>query len=765
MSGTRTPGRPEDGSGGPPWAPTPAAVQVPVPPLAPEELAELFEHHGLPARIANTLHADSGGNPHLALALGGAFADRIPRHWRPAPLPQRVHTLIGARLAGLPERARETLLTAAFATRPTTGLLERAGRTEAAHDIRLAAAEGLLVVEGVTEGGSIRFTPPAVATVLAEGADAAHRAAVHTALAAAVPDAAGRVRHRALASSVPDAALTRSLVTAAEAAARQGSHRMAAELFLLAADRTPTDQAAERLEWLVTAAEAGASGSVPALVHRAADAVLAADASRAQRVRVRIALIDLSGQGLSEMDEVFAAALVDAEGDPALMAPLRLRMSWSALAAGRPERCEREADSAAAHARTAGDTTTEAMALTMKATVSRILGRSDHGAVLDRALRLPEPPLNGWLHAAPRFLAVRFAIFDDRLAEAREELLRMLALVERGSGEEVVHVLRSLSEVSVRMGRCQDALDFADRAIRITEAASLSPGPAWYDAAVAELAGGSLARARAYAERGLRASEQERDAIFVSRTLHALGQVRLRTGDLRGGVATLLRIRELEREQGVCSPLALRWHSDLATGLAALGETDRAEEVVRAARAAIGDRSRGAGVTGQLDRAEAVLRAARGRTDAALDLLAGAVRLFRTLEQPLEAGRCLLEQARIERRRRRHAPARAAMDEALELFTRCGARPWAEQAGRALHEPAPPSHGAPRREERAAAVLTGTEERIAHLVGEGATNQEVATRMFLSVKTIEASLTRIYRKLGIRSRTQLITRLHTPDPR
>ncbi|MZE76232.1 hypothetical protein GTY57_04095, partial [Streptomyces sp. SID5475] len=53
------------------------------------------------------------------------------------------------------------------------------------------------------------------------------------------------------------------------------------------------------------------------------------------------------------------------------------------------------------------------------------------------------------------------------------------------------------------------------------------------------------------------------------------------------------------------------------------------------------------------------------------------------------------------------------------------------------------------------AVLTDSEERIAVLVGEGATNQEVAARMFLSVKTIEASLTRIYRKLGIRSRTQL----------
>lgn len=736
------------------WKPEPTAVVTPVPPLAPHALAELFESYGLPARVANTLHADSGGNPYLALALGGAFTDRIPRHWRPAPLPQRVHTMISERLGTLPARTRETLLTAAFTAHPTVDLLLRAGRADAENDIRLAAAAGLLV----SEGGAVRFTPPAVGTVLAGYADAAHRAEVHTALAAVVPDAAGRVRHRALAASGPDAELVRSLVGAAETAARQGSHRMAAELYLLAADRSPPDHG--RVEWLVAAAEAGASAGLPALVHRAADAVLASDASRAHRTRVRVALLDLSGQGLSEMDEVFAAALVDAEGDPASMAPLRLRMSWAALVDGQPERSGREADAAAAHAHRAGDTVTEAMALAGKAMVSLVRGRSDHRAVLDRALRLPEPPPNGWLHASPRFTAVRFAVFEDRLQEAREDLLRMLALVERGSGEEVVHVLRSLAEVSVRTGRCRDALDYADRAVRITEEASLSPGPAWWDAACAELAGGSVARATAYAERGLRASEQERDAIYGGRHLHVLGQARIRSGDLRGGVETLLRIRTLEAGQGICSPLALRWHGDLAAGLAALGEPRRAEEVIRSARAAVGTRARGVGVTAQLDRAEAAVHLARGDTEGALARLHDAAARFEELGQPLEVGHCLLERARTERRRRRHAAARALVDEALELFTRCGARPWVEQAGRSLTQldagrtaPTPAARAA--RSVSASRPLTANEERIASLVGDGATNQEVAARMFLSVKTIEASLTRIYRKLGIRSRTQL----------
>ncbi|WP_170843094.1 helix-turn-helix transcriptional regulator [Streptomyces oceani] len=744
-------------SGGAPWAPTPTAVQLPVPPLPPEALAELFERYGLPARIANKLHADSGGNPLLALALGGAFTDRIPRHWRPAPLPQRVHTLISERVATLPTRSVETLLLAACATRPTIELLHRAGRETAEEDIRLATAAGLLL----EEAGGLHFTPPAVATVLAEQADAEHRLRAHTLLAAAVPDAASRIRHRALAATGPDDGLARSLVTSAETASRQGAHRMAAELYLLAADRTPTELAAERLEWLVAAAEAGACASLPELVHRAADAVLDADSARHQRVRVRIALIDLSGQGLSEMDEIFAAALLDAEGEPALMAPLLVRLSWSALVDGQPERCETEADRALEHSVAAVDPISEAMALVSKATVARVMGRDDYTALLDRALRLPEPPLNGWLHAAPRFLAARFAVFDDRLTDARADLLRMLALVERGCGEEIVQVLRSLSEVSVRMGRCRDALDFADRAVRISEEASLSPGPGWHCAAVAELAGGSVERALGYAERGVRASEQERDAIYLGRHLHVRAQALLRTGDLRGGVGSLRRIQRLERQQGLNSPLALRWHGDLVAGLAVLGQPEAAATELARARTAVGDRARGVGVTAQLDRAEAALLLARGEPDAALDFLGAAADRFTALGQPLETGHCLLERARVERGRRRNAAARAAVHEALTLFTGCEARPWAEQAGRSLAEFDTSGGGrveggpSGTRTPEGFAALSANEQRIAWLVGDGATNQEVATQMFLSVKTIEAALTRVYRKLGVRSRTEL----------
>ncbi|MCM2575949.1 helix-turn-helix transcriptional regulator [Streptomyces meridianus] len=739
--------------------PVPAvATEIAVPPLGSDDLAELLDEHGIPARVTNKLHADSGGNPLLALALGSDVGPRLPRHGRPAPLPEAARTLIGRRLATLAAEVRETLLIAALAGAPTVELLLRVGQEEAARDIRAAADAGLLV----TDGSRIRFTPPTVAALVAEATPAPRRAEVHALLAAFATDSAARLRHRALTSAAPDAELAVALADVAATAHRQGSRAVGAELHLLAADRTPAELDGHRLERLVAAAEVGATAGLPDIVHRAADAVLSVDAGPHYRVRVRMAVIDLAGQGLKDMDEVFAAALNEAEteGDPALLAPLGLRLSWAALIDGRPARSETEADAAAAFARAAGDTATEAMALTVKATAARVMGRTDHRTHLDRALALPQPAVDGWLHMAPRFTAARFAVFDDRLHEARTDLLRMLALVERGSGEEIVQVLRSLSEVSARMGRCRDALDFADRALRISQASAISPGPAWYDAAVAELAGGSVNRAAGYARRGIRASEQEGDAIFLGRHLHTLGQARLRDGDVRGGVEALLRVRELERSQGVSTPLVLRWHADLATGLATLGEPGRAEEVIGEARLAIGDRSRGAAVTAQLDRAEAVVLTSRGQTGAALDRLHEAIGRFEELGQPLELGHCLLVRGGIERRRRRHSAARTAVGEALAVFTRAGARPWVAQADRALALVdgagcAREAGGEESEHAGPAPLLTAAERQVALLVSQGATNQEVAARMFLSIKTIEASLTRIYRKLGIRSRTRL----------
>jgi DNA-binding CsgD family transcriptional regulator len=735
-------------------------LDLAIPPLTADDLTELLEANGLPCRTASRLHAASGGNPFLALALGGAV-DPGPA-WRQAPMPEPVRTMLRGRIRALPLPVVETLLVAALVTAPTATALVRAGRADAERELRMAVAAGAVELDGE----AVRFIPPALAAVLVEDADASRLAAIHERLAEVAVDDAELARHRALCSGRPDAAVALSLVEAAGSAALRGAGRTAAELYLLAADRCPRRLAAQRLDWLVTAARTAATAGVPSLAGRAAEAVLAAaDVPAGHRVRARLVLIDLAGQALADMDEMFAAALIDAGDDAALLAPLRLRLAWQAMVAGQPEDAAVEAGRAVSAARVGGDTTTEAMALSVLAQAQRVRGEQQWPETLRRALTVPAVAVPGWLHLSPRYLAARFAMVDDRLDEARGDLLTLLAVAEHDrSGEALVEVLRSLSEVATRAGRCRDALRYADRAVSAAQQAGLSPGPTWYTAAVAELAGGSLVRAAGYARRGVRASEQEHDSIYLCRNLHALGQAALRSGETRDGVAALRRLRDLEAALGATDPLIVRWHGDLAGGLASLGEHAEAAATLASARSAAHRLGTTPGMIGYLDRATAVVLSESGQADSAVALSAAAAQHFAGLHQPIEQGHALLVQGGAERRRRRYAAAREAIGAALAIFLRADAKPWAEQTERALarteRTAVPPSAAGAASSNHG---LTSTEARIAGLVRDGATNREIATRLYLSVKTVEATLTRVYRKLGVRSRTQLSSLLVNLD--
>ncbi|WP_305784737.1 helix-turn-helix transcriptional regulator [Symbioplanes lichenis] len=724
----------------------PAPVSdVEVPPLSVDDLTDLLEARGLPCRAAVRLHEASGGNPALALELGRTAAGWS---WRPEPLPEQVRALLRRRLAALPAGVGATLLVAALATRPSRGVLVRAGCEDASPHLYAAAAAGVVAFDGER----VRFTPPALADVLAEDAGAARRAGIHDALADTALDETVAVRHRALRSGRPDADVARDLVAAAGRAGERGAGRTAAELHLLAADRCPRSLAGERFAWLLAAAEGGARTGAPVVAGRAAEAVVAApDAPAASRVRARLVLIDLAGQALGGMGETFAAALHEAGDDPALLAPVRLRQAWAALLAGDAATGGELAAAAATAARAAGDATTEAMALGALTQAQRVRGDAAWVRTLAAALAVNAPLQPGWVHQSPRYVAARFALMEDRLDEARAELLVLLAVAERDrTGEALAGVLRSLAEVATRAGRCREALEYAHRAVAAAGRAGLSPGPTWYTAAAAELAGGSLARAAGYARRGARASDQEGDGLYLRRHLHVLGLAQLRSGDTRAGVATLSRLRELD---GGADPMIVRWQADLAAGLAALGEHAAAAAMMAEARVAAGRLGQNAALTGYLDRAAAAVLSESGQADTAVKLSAAAAERFAALHRPLEQAHALLVQGGAERRRRRYAAARAALGAALALFLAADAKPWTEQTELAL-----------LRAERSTTLpadpgLTGIEERVVELVRSGASNREIAGRLFLSVKTVEATLTRLYRKLGVRSRTQLLQRL------
>jgi DNA-binding CsgD family transcriptional regulator len=154
-------------------------------------------------------------------------------------------------------------------------------------------------------------------------------------------------------------------------------------------------------------------------------------------------------------------------------------------------------------------------------------------------------------------------------------------------------------------------------------------------------------------------------------------------------------------------------------------------------------------------RCRGLLLAAQGASDGALRALEEALAHHAGLEMPLERARTLLVRGQVQRRHKRKRAAWDSLAQALELFERSGAALWAKRAreelGRVGVRPRAPQH------------LTAAERRVAELAVSGLTNQEIAAAAFLSRKTVEANLTRVYRKLGIRSRAELGVRLAERD--
>jgi DNA-binding NarL/FixJ family response regulator len=183
----------------------------------------------------------------------------------------------------------------------------------------------------------------------------------------------------------------------------------------------------------------------------------------------------------------------------------------------------------------------------------------------------------------------------------------------------------------------------------------------------------------------------------------------------------------------------------------------RHREAVPVGRAGVLDevRARLAGELGRdvvllgLARAKAALTAADDNARAAAADLAAALADHASHPYPLELARAWHALGGLERRAHRRAAARAALTEAIDRYAIIGATPWLAAARAELS----------RLDGATTAGLTASEQKIVDLLLAGATNREIAAATFLSVKAVEANLTRLYRRHGVRNRAQLITAL------
>jgi DNA-binding CsgD family transcriptional regulator len=195
----------------------------------------------------------------------------------------------------------------------------------------------------------------------------------------------------------------------------------------------------------------------------------------------------------------------------------------------------------------------------------------------------------------------------------------------------------------------------------------------------------------------------------------------------------------------------LLWGADYADTALQVGALDEVEEAISVLRRQ-GESGRPEALVAA-DRCEAMLTAARGDVDEALHAL---VQLLeqRGRECPFEAARSRLALGQVYRRGGYKRFASDALNQAAAEFDELGVPRWAERArGEAARTGLHPTRS----------ELTASESRVAELVASGHSNSETAAALFMSVKTVEANLTRIYRKLSVRSRTELANRVNRLD--
>jgi DNA-binding CsgD family transcriptional regulator len=255
---------------------------------------------------------------------------------------------------------------------------------------------------------------------------------------------------------------------------------------------------------------------------------------------------------------------------------------------------------------------------------------------------------------------------------------------------------------------------------------------------------GDAEGARAEAAHGLREAQAQRDWIFAALCRWVLGQIELSVDDPHAALRWLDPVSDMFSRTGVADPGCYPFTPDLIEAWAATGQLEAAADRLAWLRDAAQRLDHPwARITS--GRAEAVLRLAQRHPAKAIDAVEHVIPEARERGLPIELGRCLLVLGTAQRKARQRRQAAISLDEAIAIFDHLGAARWRGLAEAQLARLAPVADNS----------LTPTEQRVAELAAAGHSNAEIASTLFISLKTVEANLTRIYRKLGLRGRVDL----------
>jgi DNA-binding CsgD family transcriptional regulator len=726
--------------------------------LSRKDAAALFVGKEIASSVAERLHTITGGNPlalvEVATTLTSAQLSGAEPLSEPVSIGLRLEHAFGRHLDRLESHDRAALVLAAASSSADLAVLADAAAMAGLDAAAFERAEDAGLVRLSTR--ELQFRHPLVRSVLHQSASASERRRAHRLLADAFTQARDEERaawHAAAAAFGPDGEIARRLDAVGRDSRRRGAYVAAADAFERAAQLTEDrDQRGRRL---LAAAEsfwtAGRTDHARSLLEEMLPQV--ADELRAELVALRGQIEHSSGDAATACRLLLESAVLVEEHDAGRAVNALSLAFEAALKAGEPEmglEVARRLRSAAARSGRGAF-----LARLISGVAYIVAGEQERGAALvHKALSLAKVNLGRgdehqlhWISFAATWGLNDFD-YARKLMEPEIERLRA-----KGNLAVLPRELTWASWIYLCCGRARQADAAAAEALSLAQASSQQAV-----LMTAQMLLSWLAAMRGDHEACV---ENAKESLALGTRLHltqhqliaerSLGLLALGEGRFDDAVRTLTEARSLADAQG----LGAQFHALRADLVEALLRSGRSQEA--AAEAATLTPS-----TTPNDRAITERAYALVEKD-------GFEARFRTALDWHGKGRDAFEEARTQlcfgerlRRERQRQEARNHLRKALTTFDLLGARPWAERAAAEL---AATGEHYQRRDPSATEKLTPQELHVALQVAEGKANREVAAALFLSPKTVEFHLTRIYRKLDVRSRAELVRLLASEERR
>jgi DNA-binding CsgD family transcriptional regulator len=693
--------------------------------------------------VREWLLAETAGNPLALLEVPGGLsaAQMQGRAALPdtAPLTSRLRSAFLQRIDRLPAGARTALLIAAVddsgEVSAVVGAASEAGLPEDALDP--AERSGLLRVAG----GKVEFRHPLVRSALLESSTHGERRAAHAALAAALggeEHADRRVWHQALASLGADEEVAGELEASGRRYQERAAHASAATAFVRAAELTADDR--RRTSRLAAGAQAAWEAGQPErareLIARALP--LASGESRAELLHLSGVMEARTGDLRSAIEVLVEAA--DASEDGSHTLELLTEATEAAAYAGDYAKAMALGERAS-EIEPHGETD-RFRVVALSGVAAELAGDHERGALLlPEAIRLAEQLED------PRSLvwAAHIATVGGTIGDGLPSASRAVAIARERALLNILPIaLWQQASALTGQGRLKLAYAAAEEGIRLASEFGHYWGSSWNLSVLATIDAmrGDEARARAHADETMELAARSGTTLLVGYAEWTLGLLELSLGRPREATDRLLQASAGEKSKPRFSLWSIVDLIEAAARSGRLDEiTDRLDSYTEwvhksPSPARLSLLARCMALVGEGDEQE--------QFEAALAPYPG--------QSPIHQGRTELLYGEWLRRERQRREARAHLRKAAELFRQVGLPPWEERAQAELRAT---GETARRRDPSTLDQLTPQELQITGLVASGMTNRQIAAQLYLSPRTIDYHLRKVFSKLGVASRTEL----------